>query len=387
MFLLWREFEKEEQVFYMWLVVVFSLCYFFVALRRLLEVDCLFDLSQVLGFVIVLERLYILLMQVFITQMLGNPLTLYSFIPTFVGPLIISSIVQVFQIFHVSKRINYQNTHFIQKQQFKPFQFKIVYQIIKSSLIFVLFHFGDALILLFTYNIIVQQSEQYTVSYSVLFILLSNSLNKTIEISFVSVFRPNMYLKRFDRTYSLFVSAFVLFFFNLLFQIVLFSLRNVLFKNIFGYVSDQSFYHSCIDGLIGIFSAYATAYGKAEQNVTIMLEIGTFKLLLSVGLWLVGKYTNSGNAQFSYMLYYYKYCVDIVGAAFYLIILMKLRLRNRNQVEEIDKPQLVLQCVQTIEPISRDSETETKSKFTSRDANASKDLIQSHSQVNEDNKE
>ncbi|CAL6094722.1 Hypothetical_protein [Hexamita inflata] len=102
----------------------------------------------------------------------------------------------------------------------------------------------------------------------------------------------------------------------------------------------------------------------------------------------VRQFANSGNAQFSYMLYYYKYCVDIVGVAFYLIILMKLRLRNRNQVEEIDKPQLVLQCVQTIEPISRDSETETKSKeYTSRDANASKDLIQSHSQVNEDNKE
>ncbi|CAL6041736.1 Hypothetical_protein [Hexamita inflata] len=210
------------------------------------------------------------------------------------------------------------------------------------------------LILLFTYNIIVQQSELYTVSYSVLFILLSNSLNQTIEISFVSVFRPNLFLKRFDRTYSffyLFVSAFVLFFFNLLFQLVLFSLTNVLFKNIFGYVSDQSFYYCCVDGLIGIFSAYATAYAKAEQNVTIMLEIGTFKLLLSVGLWLVGKYTNSGNAQFSYMLYY-KYCIDIIGAAFYLIISMRLRLRKRNQDEEmLNKPQLVLLSLLTIEPI------------------------------------
>ncbi|CAL5997143.1 Hypothetical_protein [Hexamita inflata] len=131
-----------------------------------------------------------------------------------------------------------------------------------------------------------------------------------------------------------------------------------------------------------------------------MLEIGTFKLLLSVGLWLVGKYTNSGNAQFSYMLYYYKYCIDIIGAAFYLIILMKLRLRKRNQVEQmLDKPQLVLQSMQTIEPnISAENQTpkqNRKNSLVETQMHRKTQFIFNkfishstcHSQVNEDNKE
>ncbi|CAL6060489.1 MatE_and transmembrane domain-containing protein [Hexamita inflata] len=391
MYLIWQLFLVDENSFYLWTVIIFSLCYFPMACKRLLRVEGLFSQNYVIGFSFALETLYVLMMQFFVTEMLGNSVTLYTFILIFVCPLVINAVVYVFQAFHIrQKNIRYQNIHYIQKSLFKPLRFKIVGDILKQSSVYVLWNIGDALIYLFTYNVIIQESEFSVVSYSVLFLGLCNAFNTAVSNTMSSVFRINMQLKRYDRVCQFFQSAFVMFFVNLLFQVVTFSLRNVIYKQVFSGKFDSTFqfYHCSLDGLFGVFSAYVSAYIRSESN-KIKMIIGSFKFLLSIAFWLVSKYTNSGNSHFSTVLNYYKYCVDLIGAGFFVLILQKLnRLRKMNQIEEsaerMEPPKLVLQNIQPIEAVSRTSNTEeTKSKSISKEFKEMKE-VQSQSWALED---
>ncbi|CAL6096796.1 Hypothetical_protein [Hexamita inflata] len=118
---------------------------------------------------------------------------------------------------------------------------------------------------------------------------------------------------------------------------------------------------------------------RADSKKTLGLIIGSYKLLLSVGFWFVSKYTNAGNSYFSSILYFYKYCVDIVGIGFYILFFQKFyKLKKQNILTEeivLVKPKkLVLQEIQAIDSISRNSSVDDSK---SKEINASKELIYS----------
>ncbi|CAL6014516.1 MatE_and transmembrane domain-containing protein [Hexamita inflata] len=202
-----------------------------------------------------------------------------------------------------------------------------------------------------------------------------------------SAFRINMQLKRYDRIYEFFMSSFAFLFINLGFQIITFAIRNIVYKAIFNGEFEDSFqfYHSSIDGLIGTFNAYTMAVIRSDSNMKVGIVVGAFKLILSISFWLVGKYTNNGNSHYSTMVYFYKYCVDIIGLGFFILILLKfVKLRKFNVQEESDinskqPPTLILQEMQPIDPISRNTSTDrdSKSKDQSKEALTSKEFTKS----------
>ncbi|CAL5999402.1 Hypothetical_protein [Hexamita inflata] len=311
-----NQFTQQQQVFYQWLVIIFSCFYFLISFRKILKVEGLFAQNFAMGFTFVIEQFYILTMQIFITQMLNIEIILYSFVFALVGPLIINGIIQFCCIFRIFQgKIKYSTTHFIEKQLLKPFRPKIAGDIMKHACYYILLNSGDALIYFFTYTII-KQSEEYTiVAFSILYTELTNCLNKAIIYTMNSAFRINMQLKRYDRVYEFFVSSFIFFFINLAFQIITFAIRNIVYKAFFCGEFDDSFqfFHSCIDGLLGTFNAYTMAVIRSDSNMKVGIVVGTFKLLLSISFWLVGKFTNNGNSHYSTMVYFYKYCVDITS--------------------------------------------------------------------------
>ncbi|CAL6109577.1 Hypothetical_protein [Hexamita inflata] len=219
-----------------------------------------------------------------------------------------------------------------------------------------------------------------------------------------------MQLKRYDRCYQFLASTFAMFFVNLALQIITFSIRNVIYKAIFKGQFDETFtfYHCCLDGLLGTFNAYTMAVIKSESTMRVGLVLGSVKILLSVGFYLVGYYVNKGMAHFSSFVYYYKYCVDVLGFGFFILYFIKFyKLKKYNQdditqsknnsvinnseirqqnksnntvVRNSEPPRLVLQQMQPIDYLSRNTSTEntTESKSKESDIRASKyDVIYS----------
>ncbi|CAL6065768.1 Hypothetical_protein [Hexamita inflata] len=221
-----------------------------------------------------------------------------------------------------------------------------------------------------------------------------------------------MQLKRYDRCYQFLASTFVIFFVNLAFQIITFSIRNVVYKAIFQGEFDETFtfYHCCLDGLLGTFNAFTMAVIKSESTMRVGLVLGSVKMLLSVGFYLVGYYVNKGMAHFSSFVYYYKYCVDVLGFGFFILYFIKfyklkkynqdnitqsknnsiaqinnsqLRQQNKsnNTVVRNSEPRLVLQQMQPIDNLSRNTSTENTTESKSKeqsDVRASKyDVIYS----------
>ncbi|CAL6065782.1 MatE_and transmembrane domain-containing protein [Hexamita inflata] len=261
------------------------------------------------------------------------------------------------------KKIHYKNIHFIQKGLFKPFRPKVLLDIFKQTCYYVLLNSGQVFQYAFTYASVIQQEQYLIVSYSIFFIELCNSLNKAVINNMDSVFRINMQLKRYDRCYQFLLSAFIMFFANLALQILTFSIRNVAFKAIFlGNFSDSLiFYHCCIDGLLGTFNAYTMAVIKSESTMRVGLVIGATKMLMATLFWYVGYLLNLKKSHFSSLVFYYRYCVDILGFGFFILFyrkLLKLKLQTTDQPNttvkrEVEPPKLILQEMQPIDHISR----------------------------------
>ncbi|CAL6090931.1 MatE_and transmembrane domain-containing protein [Hexamita inflata] len=389
-FVLRQQFTQQQSTFYQWVVILYALFYFQVASRKMLRVEGLFNINLTMATGFIVTQLYIVTMQIFLSQMLVKKITVLSFIPTIIGPIIIFAFVQICMVFHLkSKSIKYSNIHFVQKTLFKPFRPKVLGDILKNTCYYVLLNFGDALIYLLTFSVITQEEEYTVVAHSILFIELTNALNKSITITMDSAFRINMQLKRYDRVYQFFTSAFVFFFVNLGYQIITFALRNQIYKEVFFGQFDETFefYHCSLDGLLGTFNAYTMAVVRSESNFKVGTVIGVFKVVLAIGFWAIGKYTNNGNSHFSTMINFYKYCVDIIGFGFYILVFIKFhKLRKFNVQEEqvndvsVKPPKLVLQQMQPIDPISRNSTEDSKSKDQSKEskeATTSKDITKS----------
>ncbi|CAL5970837.1 Hypothetical_protein [Hexamita inflata] len=266
------------------------------------------------------------------------------------------------------------------------------------------FNLGDALNYFFTFQL-VSYDDVTIVSFTLIQLQLSNALNQSVMNNLGSAMRLNSQLKRYDRVFGIFKAAFIVLFFNFAFQIITFSIRNVIFNLIFmkELKPSNEFYHASLDGIFGTFNAFTVALIRSEQKQGKGIIIGTFKLIISVGIWFVAKYTNQGNSHFSAMLYFYKYCVDIIGLGFYVLIFAKYRkLKLNSKIEEqqtvqhkveLEAPKLVLQQIKDLENISRNTSTDRESKSkeitTSRDIQKSskQDVFLSQSWALEENKE
>ncbi|CAL6086589.1 MatE_and transmembrane domain-containing protein [Hexamita inflata] len=385
---------KQSQV-YTWLVIAFAIFYFMAATRKILRVEGLTTQNLVMGFSFLAQQLYFITLQITITQMLGIEVSLFSFLLTFVGPLAINGMVQFCNVFHVKeKKIQYKSINAVQKQLLKPFRPKVMFDILKNACYYIVLNIGDALINFLTFEAIIQQEEYTIVSFSILFTLLSNCLNKAIANTMDAPFRINMQLKRYDRVLQLFSSAFIIFFVNLVYQILTFSLRNKIYRMVFcnEFDSALSLYQCCIDGLFGTFNAFTIAYIRSDQKNKVGLVIGLVKLILVVGFWYVGSWLNSKYAHFSTIIFYYKYCVDILGFGFYVLIYIKFynlkktyQNQNNSQHDVVQDnmevtinlpPRLVLKSMQPIDYISRNASTENTNETHSKE-DTSKDVTRS----------
>ncbi|CAL6109593.1 MatE_and transmembrane domain-containing protein [Hexamita inflata] len=287
------------------------------------------------------------------------------------------------------KKIHYKNIHFIQKGLFKPFRPKVLLDIFKQTCYYVLLNSGQMFQYAFTYASVIQQEQYLIVSYSIFFIELCNSLNKAVINNMDSVFRINMQLKRYDRCYQFLISAYIMFFANLALQILTFSIRNVAFKAIFlGNFSDSLiFYHCCIDGLLGTFNAYTMAIIKSESSMRVGLVIGATKMLMATLFWYVGYLLNLKKSHFSSLVFYYRYCVDILGFGFFILYFrkfLKLKLQTSDQPNtakrEVEPPKLVLQEMQPIDHISRHASVDES--YTENDIQTN---VQNTSKINQNN--
>ncbi|CAL6090989.1 MatE_and transmembrane domain-containing protein [Hexamita inflata] len=384
----------QSQV-YTWLVVAFAIFYFMAATRKILRVEGLTTQNLVMGFSFVAQQLYYITLQITITQMLGIEVSLYSFLLTFIGPLVINGMVQFCNVFHVKdQKIQYKSIHYVQKQLLKPFRHKVMFDILKHTCYYLILNVGDALIYFLTFEAIIQKEEYIVVSFSILFVELSNCVNKAIVSTMNSPFRINIQLKRYDRVQQLFSSAFVLLFVNFAFQLLTFAIRNKIYRLVFSneFDSSLSLYHGCIDGLFGTFNAYTTAYIRADQKQRTGLIIGTVKLVLVLCFWLIGSQLNSTQAHFSTMIFYYKYCVDILGFGFYILIFKKfynlkkvhqdLNMQPNDVIQEnqnaiLIEPRLVLKQMQPLDHISRTASTDNTNEFVSKEEVTSKDISRS----------
>ncbi|CAL5973521.1 MatE_and transmembrane domain-containing protein [Hexamita inflata] len=387
--------SDQQSWVYTWLVVAFSVFYFLAETRKILRVEGLTTQNLIMGFSFIMQQLYIITLQITISQILGNEINLYSFLLTFIGPLVINGAVQFCNVFHVKeKNINYKSIHVVQKQLMKPFRSKVMFDILKNTCYYILLNAGDALIYFLTFEAIIQSEEYITVSFSILFVELSNCLNKAIASTMDSPFRINIQLKRFDRVQQILGSAFVLLFVNFLYQFLIFSIRNKIYRLVFSNEFDSalSLQHSCIDGLFGTFNAYTTAYVRADQKHKTGLVIGTVKMVLVVFFWLIGSKLNSTQAHFSTMIFYYKYCVDILGFGFYILVFKKFHnlkkvqhdqnmqqndVIQENQNAILIEPRLVLKQMQPLDHISRTASTDNTNETHSKEEPTSKDISRS----------
>ncbi|CAL5973449.1 MatE_and transmembrane domain-containing protein [Hexamita inflata] len=363
-FMSWFELDSRQTVFYRQMIAIFSVVYFLSASSKLLKVEGLFAQNITIQICFLLLQLFVLTFVVLIYSIQSIQMTLFSFIPIFVGPLIIKSIISLFCIFHIKgKKIHYQSIHFVQKGLFKPFRPKVLFDILKNTCYYILLNSGQVFQYVFTYASIIQQEEYFVVSYSVFFIELCNSLNKAIMNNMDSVLRINIQLKRYDRCYQFFASAFVMFFANLALQILTFSIRNVAYKAIFpGQFEDSlEFYHCSLDGLLGTFNAYTIAVIKSESSMRVGIILGSVKMVMATLFWYVGYYLNFKKSHFSTLINYYRYCADVLGLGFYILYFrkfLKLKLQTTDQPNttakrEVEPPKLILQEMQPIDHISR----------------------------------
>ncbi|CAL6084066.1 Hypothetical_protein [Hexamita inflata] len=107
-------------------------------------------------------------------------------------------------------------------------------------------------------------------------------------------------------------------------------------------------------------------------------------MALSGCFWYVGSKLNTQSAHFSTMIYYYRYCVDILGFGFFILYYIKFsKLRNLNvpddkPVQNIQNaPKLVLFEMQPIEPIRHSIDTSKECTDQSRQDIMSKEVTKS----------
>ncbi|CAL6090987.1 MatE_and transmembrane domain-containing protein [Hexamita inflata] len=400
--MLWWELDEQWDTFYTWLVVLFALFYFALASRKLLHAEGLFGLELAHGFSFLAAQFYVLTAAVLFAQMLGREVDLFTFIPAFAVPLVSGAVVQFCGAFHArAKKVAYQNTHFLQRALFRPFRPRVLLDVFSNTCYFVLLNSGEAFQYALTYSAIVQDSEYQIVTFSILLVELSNCLNKAIAATLGPAFRINLQLKRYDRVFQLFASAFGLFFANLGFQIIAFAVRNKLYRAVFNgdFEDSVQFYHCSLDGLLGTFNAYTMAVVRSDSSKQVGLLLGSIKMALSGCFWYVGYQLNTSSCHFSSMIFYYRYCGDILGFGFYTLYFIKfLKLRKFNVSDEpvhveVKPPKLVLQEMQPIDPISRNS-TDSKSKDQSKEATSKEytkssklDLFQSQSWTGDEGKD
>ncbi|CAL6090977.1 MatE_and transmembrane domain-containing protein [Hexamita inflata] len=401
-FMLWWELDEQWDTFYTWLVVLFALFYFALVSRKLLHAEGLFGLELAHGFSFLAAQFYVLTAAVLFAQMLGREVDLFTFIPAFAVPLVSGAVVQFCGAFHArAKKVAYQNTHFLQRALFRPFRPRVLLDVFSNTCYFVLLNSGEAFQYALTYSAIVQDSEYQIVTFSILLVELSNCLNKAIAATLGPAFRINLQLKRYDRVFQLFASAFGLFFANLGFQIIAFAVRNKLYRAVFNgdFEDSVQFYHCSLDGLLGTFNAYTMAVVRSDSSKKVGLLLGSIKMALSGCFWYVGYQLNTSSCHFSSMIFYYRYCGDILGFGFYTLYFIKfLKLRKFNVSDEpvhveVKPPKLVLQEMQPIDPISRNS-TDSKSKDQSKEATSKEytkssklDLFQSQSWTGDEGKD
>ncbi|CAL5990993.1 DinF_Protein [Hexamita inflata] len=388
-FILWRQQDDEEKVVYYTVIICYSIFYFSYSSKQFLSIEGLRTTNIVLNFLTVIAWLYIAVMTIFFLQIQKMAVTIKSFIAAMTIPVIIGSLTQFCRTFHLfNKKIRYSNVHYIEKSLFKPFRPKIFSQLLLTALYYIYFNLGDALNYFLSFQL-VSYEDTSIVSFTIIFLKLSNAINHSVTVNLSAAFRLNTQLKRHDRVFSLFQTVFIVLIINFFYQVLTFSVRNKIFNAVFmGEISPADFFHAALDGIFGTFNAFTTAIIYSEANKTKGVVIGTMKIVFSVGIWMVAKYTNQGNSHFSVMLYFYKYCVDIVGVGYYVLLFAKYyRIRKINKAEEVvfvEQPaKIVLQQMQSMDNISRNTSTDRESKSkeltTSRDIQKSskQDMIQS----------
>ncbi|CAL5971424.1 Hypothetical_protein [Hexamita inflata] len=388
-FILWRQQDDEEKAVYYTIIICYSIFYFTYSSKQFLSIEGLRTTNIILNFLAVIAWLYIAIMTIFSLQIKKMAVTIKSFISAMTIPVIIGGLTQFCRTFHVfGKKIRYSNVHYIEKSLFKPFRPKLFSQLLLTTLYYIYFNLGDALNYFLSFQL-VSYEDTSIVSFTIIFLKLSNAINHSVTVNLAAAFRLNTQLKRHDRVFSLFQTVFIALIINFLFNILTFSVRNKIFNYVFmGEIQPADFFHAALDGIFGTFNAFTTAVIYSEANKTKGVVIGTLKIIFSVGIWMVAKYTNQGNSHFSVMLYFYKYCVDIVGVGYYVLLFAKYyRIRKINIAEEVvfvEQPaKIVLQQMQNMDNISRNTSTDRESKSkeptTSRDIRKSskQDMIQS----------
>ncbi|CAL6049645.1 MatE_and transmembrane domain-containing protein [Hexamita inflata] len=378
-FVMWRQFTVEEKSVFTIFVCLFALFYFLYSASRIFSIQGKSNI--ILNFVFLIIQVYVVANSVFYLHMREIMINFTQFIPAVVSPVVIGACIQFFKALRILKsKFKYENILYCDKASFKPFRFTILLDICKNTLYYVYVNIGDQLIPVFTAQIL-NYYDISPVSFTLIYIEMTNSLNKSIINNLDIIFRINLQLKRYERVYQFFLAAFIILCLNFLFQILTFSLRNYIYKQVFHGEDNSSIlqYHSSIDGLIGTFNAFTMAVIRSDSRKSLGLTIGSYKLLLSVAFWFVAKYTNMGNSYFSSILYYYKYCIDLVGIGFYILFFQKFyKLKKQNIIPEdytqVKPKLLVLQEIQTIEPISRNTSVDDSK---SKEINTSKELIYS----------
>ncbi|CAL6028751.1 Hypothetical_protein [Hexamita inflata] len=300
---MWRQHTAEEKSFFIIFVVVFALFHFFYSLNRVFSVQGKSGIAQ--NFTLQVVQMYIITSTIFFIQINEIQINFTQFIPAVVSSVVIGAMIQLFKSFRIQKKkFKYDNILYCEKISFKPFRFTTMLDICKNALYYVYINVGDALIPVFTTQILSYYDT--SAAFTIIYIEMTNSLKKQSIISNLDeVFRINLQLKKYDRVYHFFMAAVIVLCINFAFQILTFALRNYIYKQVFhGEVNPSTqLYHSSIDGLMGTFNAFTMATIRADSRKTLGLIIGSYKLLLSVGFWFVSKYTNAGNSYFSSILY------------------------------------------------------------------------------------
>ncbi|CAL6064450.1 Hypothetical_protein [Hexamita inflata] len=382
-FILWRLQNIQKKKVYQILVTMFIFAHFASLLQKFMKVEGQSNLA--LNYFGLILQLYSVTTTIFFAQIKKQVITSLNFVPCIATPLIVSAIYSLFKVFHLfPKQIKYNNILFVGKSTFKSMHPKIIAKISKLSLYNIYQNVGDALIKLFTAQLLTY-SDIPVVIFTLLQLELTNALNKSISNNMASAFRINIQLRRYDRVFQFFVSSFVISIVNFAYQILTFSFRNIIYKLIYNqFDSTLHLFHGSVDGLLGIFSAFSTAVMRSNPNTYMGLFTGSFKLVLAVGFWLTAKYTNSGNSHYSAMLYRYKYCTDIVGLGLFVLYFQKfytLKKRNSTQ-EEMKESKLIPQELQVIETVSIQ---QSESKETLQESKTNEILV-SQSQTHEESK-
>ncbi|CAL6096752.1 Hypothetical_protein [Hexamita inflata] len=249
-FVMWRQHTAEEKSVFIIFVVVFALFHFFYSLDRLFSVQGKSGIAK--NFVLQVIQMYVVTSTVFFIQINEIQINFTQFIPAVVSPVVIGATIQLFKSFRILKqKFKFENILYCEKASFKPFRFSIILDVCQNTLYFVFTNVGDALIPVFTTQIL-SYYDTSAVAFTIIYIEMTNSINKSIISNLDVVFRINLQLKRYDRVYHFFVAAVIILCVNFVYQTLTFSLRNYIYKQVFhGEVNpSMQLYHSSIDGLI-----------------------------------------------------------------------------------------------------------------------------------------